>query len=352
MSDHDQDQKTEEPTGKQREKFREKGDVAKGRDLSAVISLFAGTGALILGWPIIASSLRGIAYTILSRLQSANEYGTIAMLAGKAMVMAVAPVALTVLIMGIVAELSQVGLNLTFKPLVPDFKKLNPIPKLPRLFFSANTAIELVKSLAKVFVIGLLAVRVLLEELEVSGRLAGLSSSMLLMTLGQIALRIVLHVGLALVVIAIIDLLVERYRHKQKMKMTKQEVKQEQKDHDGDPQVKGRIRKKQHELARSHMMENVAQADVVVVNPTHYSVAIGYKISEDAAPKILAMGMDDLAMKIRERARHMGIPVVSDPPLARGLHAKGKLGGYIPAEYYRAVASLLAWVYSITGRVA
>ena len=350
MSEHDKDQKTEEPTGKQREKFRKEGDVAKSRDLPALVSLFAGSAALVVAWPIIAGNLRGLAAQILSRLDSADEISAVGMLAGKAIVFSVAPVALTIMMLGIVAEVAQVGFNWTWKPLIPSFSKMNPIPKLPKLVFSVSTLIELLKSIVKVTVIGFFAVRVLMDELTGSGRLAGLSSSMLLYKLGFICLRIVLHVGLALVVIAVIDVLIERYRHLQKMKMTKEEVKQERKDEDGDPQIKSRIRRKQMELSHRRMMENVAKADVVVVNPTHYSVAVGYNIAQEAAPRILAMGMDEVAMKIRERARKNGIPVVADPPLARGLFAAGKVGAYIPPEYYRAVAALLAWVYNITGR--
>lgn len=352
MAEHDQDSKTEEPTPKQRQKFRDEGNIAKGRDLSAVVSLAAGTGALVLAWPTIAKSLSGFTRMTLSRMDASGEIGQLLLLAGKALVFSVTPVAMTILVIGVFAEISQVGLNFTFKPLRPKFSKLNPLPAIPKLFFSANTAIELIKSFVKIIVIGFLAVRVLMEELEGSGRLAGLSSNMLLYKLGMLALRIVLHVGVALIIIAIIDLLIERYRHNQRMKMTKQEVKQEHKDSEGDPKIKQQIRAKQLTMARQRMMDNVASADVVVVNPTHYSVAIGYNVANEAAPRIVAMGRDDIAKKIRETARHNGIPVVSNPPLARGLFAKGKIGAYIPPEYYRAVASILAWVYSITGRVA
>lgn len=352
MSEHDQDQKTEDPTSKQHEKFREEGDVAKSRDLPALVSLFSGTAALIVGWPVIAGSLRSFMESALSRLETADEISSLMMSAGKTIVVSAAPVALTIMVMGIAAEVAQIGWNWTWKPIIPNFAKLNPLPRIPQLIFSVSTLIELIKSLVKVTVIGFFAVRVLLDELTGSGRLTGLTGVMLLQKLGFMCLRILLHVGLALAVIALIDIFIERFRHKQKMKMTKEEVKQENKDLEGDPILKGRIRGKQREMARRRMMENVASADVVVVNPTHYSVAIGYNMAEEAAPRILAMGMDDVAMRIREKARHSGIPVVSNPPLARGLYAHGKIGGYIPAEYYRAVASLLAWVYNLTGRVA
>jgi flagellar biosynthetic protein FlhB len=352
MSEQDQDQKTEDPSGKQQQKFRDEGDVAKSRDVPTLVSLFAGTAAMIIGWPLIAGGLRGFSTTILGRMDSSDELTRAMLLAGKTIVTVCAPVALAVLVFGIASEIAQIGFNWTWKPLIPKFSKLNPLPNLPRLIFSVSTMVELIKSILKVIVIGFFAVRVLFDELSASGRLAGLSVAMLLYKLGHICLKIILHVGLALVVIAIIDIVIERYRHHKKMMMTKEEVKQEHKEQEGDPLVKRRIRGRQFEVARRRMIEKVAKADVVVVNPTHYSVAIGYDMTKEAAPRILAMGMNEVAMKIREKARHSGVPVVSDPPLARGLFADGKLGAYIPPTYYRAVAALLAWVYGITGRVA
>jgi flagellar biosynthetic protein FlhB len=195
-------------------------------------------------------------------------------------------------------------------------------------------------------------VPILLEELDKHGRLAGLSTEALFQRLAQIGIKIVLHAGTVLIVLAILDLLYQRYQHHKKMKMTKQEVKQEHKDQDGDPIVKRRIRGKQMEMARNRMLRAVKEASVVVVNPTHYSVAIRYRLAEDAAPIIVALGVDHVALKIREKARHYGIPVISNPPLARALHAGGKIGGYIPKEHYRAVAELLAWVFKVTGKVA
>ncbi|MCP4679339.1 MAG: flagellar biosynthesis protein FlhB [Deltaproteobacteria bacterium] len=352
MSEEDQGQKTEEATPKRRQKFRDEGQIARSQDASAVVSLAAATAAIIVGWPIISSSLTMCARGLLGRLDAHGKEGVVFILAGKTVIGAVAPVAIPVLLFGIAGHLAQVGFNFTAKPLIPNLSKFNPITKLKDLFFSWQSVIELIKSIVKVCVIGVLAVDVLVEELHNHSRLAGLSPGEVLTRLGEIALAIMLRVGLAFAAIAIFDILIERYRHAQKMKMSKQEVKDEHKESEGDPQVRGRIRMKQREGARQRMLQDVELADVVVVNPSHYSVAIRYNLAEDAAPKILASGMDDLAFKIRERARHNSIPVVSDPPLARGLYKNGKVGGYIPANYYQAVAALLAWVYSLTGRVA
>ncbi len=352
MADTDQNEKTEQPTDKQRRKFREEGQVAKSQDLAAVTTLAAAVAALTAAWPTISSSLTGCARGLLGRLDAHGNEGLIVMFAGKSIVGAVLPVGVTVLIIGVAGQFAQVGFKFSLKPMIPDITKFNPIPKLQQLLFSTSALIELAKSILKVVVIGFIAVRVLIQELSDHTRLAGLTAVELMIRLGDLALTIVLRVGVALAVIAILDLLIERYRHYQKMKMTKQQVKEEHKDQDGDPMMRGRMRAKQKEASRLRMLEDAATADVVVVNPSHYSVALRYNLAEDAAPKIVAMGMNKLAFKIRDRARHEGVPIVSNPPLARGLFYKGKLGGFIPAEYYQTVASLLAWVYSITGRVA
>ncbi|MCP4606250.1 MAG: EscU/YscU/HrcU family type III secretion system export apparatus switch protein [Proteobacteria bacterium] len=352
MFDQDKDQKTEDATPKQRQKFREEGQLAKSQDVNAIVALSAATAAIVCGWPLISSNLAGCARNLLGRLDAHGREDMIIAIAGKSIIGSVAPIAFTVLILSIAGQLAQVGFNFSLKPMVPNLSKLNPLPKLGEIFFSASAALELAKSLVKVCVISVIAVRVLIEEFDKHGRLAGLSVSQLLSRMGEIALRIVIEVGVALAFIAVLDLVIERYRHKVKMRMSKQEVKQEGKDSEGDPTMKGRVRGKQREMGRQRMMEDVATADAVVVNPSHYSVALKYNITQDPAPRIVALGMDDLAFKIRERARHEGIPVVSNPPLARGLFAKGKLGAYIPAEYYQAAASLLAWVYSLTGRVS
>ncbi len=352
MAEHDKDQKTEEATAKQQRKFRERGQVAKSQDLASVVTITTGTAAMVAAWPNISSSIVTLATGLLGRLDAHGKGALVGLFAGKAIIGIVAPVAIPVMIMGIAAQLAQVGWAPSLKSMEPNFSKMNPFPKLRQLFFSGSTIIELLKSLVKVVVIGSLAVGVLTEELVDNGRLTGLAPAELISRLGTLALRIVIRVGIALACIAVIDLLIERYRHKDKMKMTKEQVKQERKDSEGDPVSRSRLRQKQRDVARGRMLESVATADVLVVNPTHYSAAIRYRMATDAAPVIVALGTGEMAARIRERARKSGVPVVSDPPLARALYSKGKTGSYIPADLYKAVAALLAWVYNVTGKVA
>lgn len=352
MSEQDKEQRTEDPTAKQIQKFREEGDIAKSNDIVAVVGLLSAVAGIVVSWPLISQSLAGFAGTTLARLDSSDGLSRFGPLGIKAVAVSVLPVALIVMVFTVTALVSQTGWNWTLKPLVPKFSKLNPLPKLKSILFSVNALIEVIKALLKIVLVGFLSVRILLEELENHGRLAGMSPMALFVKLGEIALRIILHASAVLIALAVLDYLLVRYQHKQKMKMTKESVKQERKDQDGDPIVKRRIRKKQYEMAHQRMMQSLSSANVVVVNPNHYSVAIRYRMAQDAAPTIVAVGVDNLALKIREKARHEGIPVVSNAPLARGLYKDGKLGASIPQQYYKAVAELLAWVFNITGRTA
>ena len=352
MSDHDQDQKTEEATTKQKEKFREKGEVARSQDLAAVIAIISGAGAIVFAWSTIGGGLSILAVRMLGHLELHGREVAYGAIAFKTIAVVIAPVSIAVMVLGIAGQISQVGWKPSFKAMAPDIKKFNPLPQFKKLFFSGSTVIELLKSLVKVVVIGSLAVTVLWEEVSNNGRLIALTPPEVMVRLGEISLRIILTVIVALAFIAVVDIMIERFRHSRKMKMTKDEVKREHKDDDGDPMLKARIRGKQREMAKMRMVEDVSKADVVVVNPTHYSVALRYNMAVDSAPMILASGVDDMAAKIRKKARDHNVPIVSDPPLARALYAQGKPGKAIPAEMFRAVASLLAWVYSTTGRMS
>jgi flagellar biosynthetic protein FlhB len=260
------------------------------------------------------------------------------------------PFVMLMFFLTIISQIAQVGLKWSPKAMEVNFNKFNPLPAIPKLFFSGNTVIELLKSLVKVIAIGFLSVRVLMNELTNSGRFVALSASEIMLRIGEIALKVIIHTGIAICIIAVIDYMIARYRMEQKMKMTKQEVKDEYKQQDGDPVQKGRMRGRQRDMARQRMLDGVATADVVVVNPTHYSAALRYKVGSDPAPVIVALGVDEMAAKIRERARQNGVPIVPSPKLARALYSNGKVGGFIPAELYQAVASILAWVYNIKGR--
>ncbi|MBN2529689.1 MAG: flagellar biosynthesis protein FlhB [Deltaproteobacteria bacterium] len=351
MADTDQDDRTEDPTAKQEKRFKEKGDVSRSQDMASVVALLAGTSAVVGGWSLITNTLTHFAAGTLGHMEKYENFTNFFFRGVRVTLTVIAPILLTGLILGLAAQIAQVGFNFSFQPMEPNINRFNPLPKLKSMLFSKSTVYEILKSLVKIAIIGTLSFLALWDEVKHNGRLLGLTPLEILSKIGSMCLRIVLIVILALAFIAVLDVIIERWRHKQKMKMTKDEVKQEHKDTEGDPRIKSRIRGKQIEMAMSRMRGNVAEADVVVVNPTHYSVAIQYDVAKHEAPIIVAAGVDDVAAVIRAEARHNNIPVVTDPPLARSLYKNGKVGKPIPRELFGAVASLLAWVYKVTGRM-
>jgi flagellar biosynthetic protein FlhB len=351
MADQDKDQLTEEATPRRKEQSREKGEVARSRDVGAAAAIAGGLGAMWMAWSFIAAGIVTTTSGILGRLDADGGAQMAGSAALRTLVGTLAPVAVTIMVLGVAAEVAQVGWKPTAKTLVPDFSKMNPLNRIKGLLFSSSTAIELTKALVKIAVVGVVSVMILRSELDGSGRLVGLATSDIMIRLGGLLARLAMGVGAVIVVMAVADVLIERYRHRVKLRMSKQQVKDEYKEMEGDPAVRAKLRGRQREAARRRMMAALETADVVVTNPTHYAVGLRYRMGTDAAPIIVAMGADDTAAKIRDRARRFGIPIASNPPLARGLFAKGKLGGYIPTEFYKAVAALLAWVYRIGGKV-
>jgi len=258
------------------------------------------------------------------------------------------PLFVTVLVVGFFSSFFQFGWLLTGKPLIPDIEKLNPVKGMARLF-SKRSLVELIKSLSKVILIGWIAYSTVIDNLQGALLLIDTTAITTLVFLGKTAALIFAKVCGLLIFIAFLDFLFVRWEMEQKMKMTKQEVKEEHKESEGDPMVKSQIRAIQHEMARRRMMADVPDADVIITNPTHFSVAVKYDSDEMDAPLILAKGADLVALKIREIAKDHQIPIIENPPVARLLH-KLDVGATIPESLFKAVAEILAHVYSLKGK--
>jgi flagellar biosynthetic protein FlhB len=213
-------------------------------------------------------------------------------------------------------------------------------------FVSKRSAVELVKSLAKISLIGFVAYRTVANEFDTALTLSLLDLNQTLIFLGNVAFLVLAKTCGIMIVLAVIDFMFSRFEMEQKMKMTKQEVKEEFKETEGDPQLKARVRSVQQEMARKRMMAEIPTADVIVTNPTHLSVAIAYKRDEMDAPQIVAKGADHLAFRIREIAKKHQVPIIENKPVARALY-KQEVGEEIPEEMFTAVAELLAYVYSL-----
>ncbi len=350
MAEESQQERTEDATGKRREEFREKGQVAQSKEVNTAALM---TASLIL-WIFYAPNFMEKVQSILSWLiRYAGEaqmtpLTTIDLLwtiAGK-MAVILFPIFLLTMIVGFLASYLQVGPLFTVKPFTEiDLNKFNPIKGMAR-FVSKRSAVELVKSLAKVGLIGFIAYRTVAGEFEGALDLISMPPSGLLLFLGRVAFLVLLKSCGLLILLAILDYGFTRWEMEQKMKMTKREVKEEFKETEGDPQVKGRIRSLQMAMARNRMMAEVPQADVVITNPTHYAVALSYKRDEMAAPTVVAKGADHLAAKIREIAKENEVPLVENKPVARALY-KVELGESIPEDLFKAVAEILAYVYGL-----
>jgi len=250
-------------------------------------------------------------------------------------------------LIALLVQMAQRGLHVTGKPLQPKFSRLNPVAGFGRLF-SVRSLVELLKSLAKFFILAWVAYLVIGPRLQ--GMLGTLNAPLgqSLAFLGDTLFVLYRNVLLAMVVVAVADFAYQRFHYEKSIRMTKQEVKDESRDTEQSPEVKGKLRNLMLSAAQRRMLAAVPKATVVISNPTHFAVALRYERG-DAAPLCLAKGVDFMAIRIREKARASGVTVVENPPLARALHASVRVDRPIPRDLYHAVAQVLAFVYRLKG---
>jgi flagellar biosynthesis protein FlhB len=355
MSDDSDQEKTEEPSEKKLRESREKGEVPRSRDLSGAIVVLAGIAALMnSGQSAFLHARRifalGLGYSREALFSDALPGRTLHAAMHEALNL-FAPVAVATMLATLAAPLLLGGLNFSAQALQPKFDRLDPIKGLGRIF-AMRGLIELGKALLKLLFIGAvlgLLLRHWQDELQATGRgsvVAGIAQSIGL--LGRSALWF----GSMLALIGGIDALYQKFDHAKNLRMTKQEGRDEMKESEGNPESKGRIRQVQQAQSRRRMMEELPKADVVVVNPTHFAVALRYDDGRMGAPRVIAKGVDVLAQQIRLVAGSHRIPMVESPPLARALYATTELGREIPAALYVAVAQVLAYVYQLKQAVA
>lgn len=352
MADNDQE-KTEEPTAKKRRESRQKGQVAQSREIPSVMVLIAALSVFSLGGSWMFSKLLTIVSNLFrsttSLIWSVDNLTLLGWQLLGQILQLMAPLILAIMLLGIAANLGQVGFLFTTEPLTPNFSKFNPISGLKRLL-GLRSLIELIKSLLKITMVGVVVFLSFKKKLDVIPALVQVDVSEILTFTGDVAFRIILAACIALGVLAALDFLYQKWQHEKDLRMTKQEVKDEHKQSEGDPKVKARIRSAQREMAQRRMMEAVPQATVVITNPTHLAVALKFE-SDYQAPVVVAKGAGFLADKIRALAKENDVPIVEQKPLAQALYKIVEIGQYIPAELYRAVAEVLAYVYRLKGLV-
>ena len=250
------------------------------------------------------------------------------------------------MVLGIFASVAQTGFVYAPKKLEPNWNKLNIFAAMTQ-FINMKKIVESLKGIIKITVIAFIGVLVIRPYLEKVNLMPGMETMAILSFIHKIVVLLIFTVVIAVLVIAVADYAYQKYQHLKKLRMTKQEVKDEYKQMEGDPLVKSRIRQVRMERARHRMMDAVPRADVVIVNPTHYAVALEYKMEKMDAPVVVAKGLDNLALRIREIAEEHDIPIVENPPLARALFASVELDQSIPAEHFKAVAEVIGYVMQL-----
>ncbi len=343
-------EKTEEPTEQKKRKARSEGTRARTPDLGAWGGVLLAS--MLLPWTARAIMARTQALFTRSTQAFVDPEPAKALELLKAgatdIVILSAPITVSLFLFAILGTAAQGGLRPATKLLKPDFKKLNPLKGLKKTF-GGQAAWEAVKSVVKVVILGLVVYNTMQTLIPT---LLGATAMPLQTIIGLVAdtvLQVIRVAAVTGLVLAFADYFVAKRRTNKQLKMSKEEVKEEHKKSEGDPHVKGQIRQRQHEMARGRMMADVPTADVVVVNPTHVSVALRYDPTK-GAPRVVAKGMGVIALKIREVADEHRVPMVSDVPLARALYGACDIGDEIPAEFFGAVARVLAFIMMLKSK--
>ncbi|MFM2407332.1 MAG: flagellar biosynthesis protein FlhB [Pseudomonadota bacterium] len=350
MSEDSDLEKTEQPSERKLEQAREKGQLARSRELSTFSVLLAGGGVLWVMGASLTQHLLSLVHEGLSFKQDMAFNPDLMMprLANFSLdaLLTFSPVLLAMLLAAAFSPLLLNGWSFSSQALQPQFSRLNVFTGIGRMF-SVNSLVELAKAIAKSVLVGGVATWVVWANKDAVMALSGQSLSAAIPQMGHLIGASFLAVVGAMFLIVLVDVPFQLWDHHKKLMMTKEEVRKEAKETDGNPEVKGRIRSMQREAARRRMMDAIPTADVVVTNPTHYAVALKYSENGARAPVVVAKGADLIAQRIREIARENHVPILEAPPLARALHKHTELGDAIPESLYTAVAEVLAYVYQL-----
>lgn len=350
MAEDSGQEKTEEPTPKKIEDAKKKGQIARSKELGTMFVLIFSAISLLLYGPEIGKGL----YRIMARMLSLNRnetYDTTKMFAvwGEVADVLIYPMGMFVLIIVLAAFIGNTllgGFNFSWKAAAPKASKMSPMKGFKRMF-GPQAAVELIKSLLKFFLVASFAVFLIKTFFYEILHLSIETSPGNILHALEILAWMFLGLSCTLIVIAAIDAPFQSHKHHKELKMTLQEVKDEYKNSEGDPQIKARIRQTQRQMSQKRMMQDVPDADVIVTNPTHYSVALKYDTERAGAPIVLAKGVDVLAMQIRKVAIGNEVPIVESPMLTRALYHTTEVGQQIPDQLFTAVAQVLAYVFQL-----
>lgn len=350
MAEESFGERTERATPRRRQEARRDGQVARSAELTGAIALLAALLALVAFGPGMLQNLGDLMRAgLVDRGDSIETtQGALSVLhhVGGRLLWILTPLLASLMAIGLLVNILQVGFLFTTKPLMPQLSKLDPIKGFTRLF-GRRGFVELLKAIAKVSAVGIVAFFTVRSDIESLVPLVGVDGSALLHEMGRSTLRIGLRAGAVLLVLAALDYAYQKWEYEKSLRMSPKEIEEEQKQTEGDPRTRARIRALQRAAARRRMMRDVPTADVVVTNPVHVAVALKYDRARMNAPVVVARGMRKVAQRIKEIAKEHGVPIVEDPPLARTLHRETRVGEAIPASLYQAVAQLLAQIWRL-----
>lgn len=345
------DDKTEEATPKKKSDARKKGQIARSKEVSVAVTMIVCTLALSIFWDMIINNFREVIiyFLQLPRINNFDKSSLFSIIITVVLKIAIAllPIALPIMIGGIVASLLQTGFIITGEPLKPSFGKLNPLSGFKNMI-SKRKLIDLCKNLIVIIIVTIIAYKYIYSNYDNIASMSNLYLPTVGVEIKDLVLGIFKKICLVLVIIAAIDYFMQVRMHDKELKMTKQEVKEEYKQQEGDPNIKGKIKQKQREMSRQRMMQSVADATVVITNPTHLAIALKYEEGKDMeAPKVVAKGADYLALKIKSLAKDKDVPIVENKPLARMMYDMVEVDQEIPHELYQGVAEILAVVMKL-----
>lgn len=350
MAEDSDAERTEDASPRRLEEARNKGNVARSRELVTFAVLMSGLTSLVFMSDQFFGHMAKITRASLtfdrSMLRDPRQMLELLQNFGLDTLLAFMPFLMTVTLAAFLSPMLLSGWLFTTDPLIPNFGKLNPVAGISRMF-SVNALTEMVKTIIKTSLIGGIAFYIIWSE---RGEFIGLSAESLESSFGHTA-HLVAHtmqlvVG-SLIILVVIDVPYQLWHYHHSLRMSKEELRQESKESEGDPQLKGRIRAMQREAARRRMMQEVPKADVIVTNPTHYAVALSYQSSSMTAPKVVAKGAHLIAERIIELGKENSVAILRTPPFARALYFNAEIGQEIPAKLYTAAAEVLAYVYQL-----
>ena len=345
-------EKTEDPTDKKLQDAREKGNIPKSQEMNTVAGLIAAfLGLYLFGDDLVFQAKEYFVFVISQIHEPIPDMNRAVIVSdmlkkyASVFVAVSAPIILPIVLVGLLINVAQVGINLLMKPLEPNFSKLNPISGIKNLL-STKTLIDILKNIAKLIAVSVVVYLSLRNEVYLLPKLVDLSVWQIVVYISGLCMKVVFYIVLLFFCLAVFDMWFQRYNHNKQLKMTKQEVKEEARNQDGDPMIKGKIKQIQYEMAQRRMMEEVPEATVVVTNPTFLAIAIKYEEGM-GTPTVVAKGMKAVAEKIRDIATENSIPIVENKPLARSMYSVVEPGDEIPVEFYEAIAEVIAYVYKL-----